>query len=465
MITNKAYKREFIRSHGIEIRQLLRLFWPIIIGQLAQCAISVTDTVMAGAAGTIELSGVALGAAFFNPVQLSLCGLTLAIQPMVSQLRGAGRVQVIPKRMWTALCICLCASLLFSLLLLLLRQCFFILDSDPRMTDVAARYTVWCAAALPAVAMTASLRSYAEGLGHTKPTLLFGLLMLALNIPLNYCFIFGKLGLPAMGGEGCGAATMVTMYLTAVIFFIYVKKSRDYKLCRLFERSYRITSPAVRSYLKVAVPICLSLALEVACFSLGALILAPFGPWVVAAHSISINISGLFFMVPMSLAAALTIRTGHNVGARNMKQASIVMQSGYMITLVCVVIFLTMLYFMRHIFVSCYSNDPQVADYAATLLIYCCLYMCPDSFQMASIGILRGFKDTRVIMYVSFLAYWVVAIPVGYCLSHGVFSEPYMAKGIWVGFILGLSVACICYVLRVLYIFKHTKDKSQTTTA
>ena len=148
-----------------------------------------------------------------------------------------------------------------------------------------------------------------------------------------------------------------------------------------------------------------------------------------------------------------------------MKQASIVMQSGYMITLVCVVIFLTMLYFMRHIFVSCYSNDPQVADYAATLLIYCCLYMCPDSFQMASIGILRGFKDTRVIMYVSFLAYWVVAIPVGYCLSHGVFSEPYMAKGIWVGFILGLSVACICYVLRVLYIFKHTKDKSQTTTA
>ncbi len=76
------------KKRSQEILQLLRLFWPIIIGQLAQCAVSVTDTVMAGAAGTIELSGVAVGAALFNPCQLSLAGLTLAIQPMVSQLRG-----------------------------------------------------------------------------------------------------------------------------------------------------------------------------------------------------------------------------------------------------------------------------------------------------------------------------------------------------------------------------------------
>ena len=209
-----------------EIRSILRLFGPIIVGQLASCAISVTDTVMAGAAGTIELSGVALGTAFFNPVQMSLCGLTLAIPPIVGQLKGAGRMAMVSKRMWSAMWICLTASVLFAVLLLILRQLFFMLPSDPEMIDVAARYTLWTAAAMPGIAMMAVVRSYSEGLGHTRPTLIFGLTMLALNIPLNYICIFGKLGLPAMGGEGCGAATCATCYLTALLFCIYVKKSR-----------------------------------------------------------------------------------------------------------------------------------------------------------------------------------------------------------------------------------------------
>lgn len=461
MILKKAYKRTrfklFNKSHGVEVKQLLRLFWPIIIGQLAQCAVGVTDTVMAGAAGTVQLSGVALGSALFYPVQLSLCGLTLAIQPLVSQLRGAGREHMISKRMWSALWICMIASLLFAFILFLLRQSLFLLDSDPEMTDVASRYTLWCVATMPAIALFSTVRSYAEGLGHTKPTLMFGLVMLAFNIPLNYCFIFGKLGLPALGGEGCGAATMFTMYLTALIFCIYVHKAKAYEHCRLFVKSYGITSFAVKAYLKVAVPICLSLALEVACFSLGAIILAPFGPMVVASHSITLNISGLFFMFPLSLAAALTIRIGHSVGARNLSRARTIMQSGYMITIMGVCLFATLLYFLRAFIVGCYTSDIAVASYASTLLVFCCIYMCPDCFQMASIGILRGFKDTRTIMYGTFLSYWIVAIPVGFCLSRGVFSSPWKAEGIWMGFILGLSVACIFYVLRVLYIFKDDK--------
>ncbi len=443
------------KKRSQEILQLLRLFWPIIIGQLAQCAVSVTDTVMAGAAGTIELSGVAVGAALFNPCQPSLAGLTLAIQPMVSQLRGAGALAKISKRMWSALWICMSASLLFILLLLLLRQILFLLPSDPAMMDVASRYVFWCAASMPGVALYNVVRSYAEGLGHTRPTLMFGLIMLAVNIPLNYIFIFGKLGMPAMGGAGCGAATFATFTITALLFCLYVNRSSVYAKSRLFVKSFGITAPAVRSYLKVAVPICLSLALEVSCFSLGAMILSPFGATVVAAHSISLNISGLFFMVPLSLAAALTIRTGHCVGAKRLNDAKVVMQSGYLLTALCVILFFTVLFFGRTFFVSCYSDDQQVIHYASFLLLFCCVYMLPDCFQMASIGILRGFKDTRVIMYGTLLAYWVVALPLGYALSWGVFTRKMQASGIWIGFICGLTVAAVFYLLRVRMIFKN----------
>ncbi len=440
-----------------EIWAILRLFGPIIVGQLASCAISVTDTVMAGAAGTIELSGVALGTAFFNPVQMSLCGLTLAIPPIVGQLKGAGRMAMISKRMWSAMWICLAASILFALILLLLRQLFFILPSDPQMIDVAARYTLWTVAAMPGIAMMAVVRSYSEGLGHTRPTLIFGLTMLALNIPLNYICIFGKLGLPAMGGEGCGAATCATFYLTALFFCIYVKRAKIYDGARLFVKSYGITLPAVRSYLKIAIPICLSLALEVSCFALGALILSPFGPTTVAAHSIALNISGMIFMVPLSLAAALTIRIGHTVGAKNLNKVKRVIKAGYTLTLIFVVIFLCVLYFGRMLFVECYSNDLEVISYASLILLYCCVYQLPDSLQMTSIGILRGFKDTRIIMYGTLIAYWIIAIPLGYMLAYGIFTKPMQAIGIWIGFIAGLTASALMYLSRVHRICKNPR--------
>lgn len=438
-----------------EIWSIFRLFGPIIVGQLASCAISVTDTVMAGAAGTIELSGVALGTAFFNPVQMSLCGLTLAIPPIVGQLKGAGRMAMISKRMWSAMWICLCASVLFAVLLLMLRQLFFILPSDPKMIDVAARYTLWTAAAMPGIAMMAIVRSYSEGLGHTRPTLIFGLTMLALNIPLNYICIFGKLGLPAMGGEGCGAASCATFYITALLFCIYVKKARIYEGARLFVKSYGITLPAVRSYLKIGIPICLSLALEVSCFALGALILSPFGPITVASHSIALNISGMIFMVPLSLAAALTIRIGHSVGARDLNLIKKVIRAGYTLTLIFVVIFLTVLYFGRSFFVQCYTGDSEVIAYASLILLYCCIYQLPDSLQMASIGILRGFKDTRIIMYGTLIAYWLIAIPLGYVLAYGIFTRPMQAIGIWIGFIAGLTASAMMYLYRVRRICKN----------
>ena len=78
------------RSFVSEIRRMLKLFWPIILGQLAVNSMSVVDTVMAGMAGPLQLSGVAIGASFFYPVLFTMVGLSLAIQPIISHLIGGG---------------------------------------------------------------------------------------------------------------------------------------------------------------------------------------------------------------------------------------------------------------------------------------------------------------------------------------------------------------------------------------
>lgn len=452
MYTNRAGTNPTLK----ECSQLLKLFWPVIIGQLAQASMGVADTVMAGMAGTLQLSGVAVGASLFFPCQLALVGLTLAIQPIVSQLRGADRSYMIPRRMRTALYVCMGGAFLFMCLLFILRALLSFVPSDPAMLDVASRYVFWAALTIPGVGLYNVLRSFAEGLGHTRPTLVFGLIMLTLNVPLNYLFIFGKCGMPELGGEGCGVATMIATYIAALIFACYISRAKICAHCRMLSDPHRVTLPAVRSYLKLGVPLCLSLALEVTCFSLGSIILSPFGPVVVAAHSITLNVSGLFFMIPQSLAIALTIRTGTAVGAKRMDKALLTRRGGIILSLIFFSLSFLGLYFFRPEIASCYTDDPEVAAYTVSLMLYNCVYLLPDTFQMGCIGILRGFKDTRTIMKGTLLAYWIVAVPVGFALAWGIIGgEPLMARGIWIGFIMGLTAAAIFYIRRVIKVFRH----------
>lgn len=451
MYTKSAGRRGLIK----ECSQLLKLFWPVIIGQLAQAAMGVTDTVMAGSAGTLQLSGVAVGTSLFFPCQLALVGLTLGIQPIVSQLRGAGLLSKIPRRMWTAFTVCMLGSVFFMGLLFILRTLLTLVPSDPLMLDVASRYVFWTALALPGVGLYNVMRSYAEGLGQTRPTLIFGLVTLALNIPLNYIFIFGKCGMPELGGEGCGVATMIATYIAAILFVIYIRKASFCAPCRILTKCYVVSLVSAQAYLKVGLPLCLSLAFEVACFSLGSLIVSPFGPVVVAAHSITLNVSGLFFMVPHSLAIALTIRTGTAVGAQRLDRAMLTCKGGMTLSLIFYLLSLFALYIFRPKIASCYTDDPKVAAYTISLMLYNCVYLLPDTLQMGCIGILRGFKDTRTIMKGTFLSYWMIAVPSGYLLAWGYLgTEPMMASGIWMGFIFGLTAAALFYVRRVYHIFK-----------
>ncbi len=445
-------------ANGHYVRKLLKLFFPIIFGQLAQTSMSVVDTIMAGAAGTVELSGVAIGASFFNPALFALIGLTLAIQPVIAQLRGSGRRDLISQRMQSAFIVCMSCAVLMALALCFVHLLYEFIPADPDMIRVATGYLYATAAGIPGIIFFNILRSYCEGLGNTMPTLFFGFICLALNIPLNYIFIFGKFGAPALGGIGCGVATSLTLYIAALLLFIYLKVARFNHDCRILSKYYDFSFEECRNFFRLALPLALSSAIEIACFSIAALILSPFGPIVVAAHSIAINVSGLFFMVPMSLAMAATIKVGEYIGAGNWERTEAFTKSAYKVNFVLYALSFTVMILFCHEIAELYSGDNQVIDLAAGLLILCSVYMLPDSIQMMSIGILRGFKDSKTIFIVSLFAYWVIGTPLGYLLSWGALGLPQLkAQGIWIGFIFGLTTSAVIYVVRIIKLFRSRK--------
>ncbi|MDT3661946.1 MAG: MATE family efflux transporter [Anaerobiospirillum sp.] len=450
---------EIVPSWSVDLRRTFKLFLPIFLGSIATTAMGVVDTVMAGMAGTVQLSGVAIGASLYWPCVLFVMGMTLAIQPTVAQLRGAGRTEEIAAKIHLISVITLITSVIVGIIMCFLPLCYKLMDDiDQEMVRVAQLYLYAVAAGMPAIALFNILRGYWEGLGNTVPTSVFGFIALFLNIPLNWIFIFGHFGMPALGGVGCGVATSITMYICAILMLIYVLKSKTYAKYRIYQHWFALHWPEVKQFLQFALPLALSTTIEVTCFSLVAVLLSPFGPVTVAAHSVAMNVSGVIFMIPLAIASAATIRVGEALGAGHWNRAFRSSMGAYGLAFFFYLFSVLTIIFFHQEIIELYSSDPEVIVLASLLLMFCAVYQFPDSMQVVSIGILRGFKDSKTIFAITVVSYWVIGMPIGYTLAYGYLTgEKMAAQGFWIGFICSLSCAFLLYVVRIIYIYRRRK--------
>ncbi len=446
--TSFAYTKEF--------KVQLKLFIPFLLGQLCSCLMGTVDMLMAGLAGTEDISGVAVACSFYWPAYMFLAGLAYGITPITSHLLASGENLSLEKRLFNALMVCTIIGVGLALLLALSPLIFLLVPADEKMILVATDYLYFVSLSLPFTVVFNVLRSYSEGLGVTKPTLFFGVLQLILNIPLNYIFIFGMYGMPRLGGVGCGLTSCFINILCAFMIIIYIKKAPVYKKFGINLSIQKLETSLVKAYLKLATPIGISRTLEVACFSLAAVILSPLGPTIVAAHSITLNVSSLIFMIPLSLCMTATIRTASNLGIESFAKAQISLKITTLINLSLFVVYALVLFFFREQIAALYSKDPKVIALASALMLLNCFYLFPDSIQAMLTGVLQGFKDTKIIMLNTTIAYWLIGVPVGFVLAYGYLGLPKLeAFGIWTGFLCALTFSAIVYALRVRYLFKH----------
>ncbi|WP_246872928.1 MATE family efflux transporter, partial [Pantoea ananatis] len=97
-----------------------------------------------------------------------------------------------------------------------------------------------------------------------------------------------------------------------------------------------------------------------------------------------------------------------------------------------------------------YNDNPAVVTLAAQLMMLAAIYQISDSIQVIGSGILRGYKDTRSIFFITFIAYWLLGLPSGYILALTDWVVPRMGPaGFWCGFIVGLTSAAVMMLWRV----------------
>ncbi len=448
------------KDHLAEIRRTLQLAAPVIIGQVAVFSMSFVDTVMAGRLPNKEvaLAGLGIGGAVWSAQLMFVLGLLIAVQPSVAQLDGAGRQAQAGAYTRQAFWVAAALALPFWAF------CFYaepFLDwfrIDPAIVPVAAGYLRALSWGAPGICLTFLLRYFSEGTGHTRPTMIYGVLGALLNIPLNYVLMFGKLGFPAMGTVGCGIASAIVIWISLLMLLLYLLKHKHFKPFALFSRFDAPDWKQISEHLRVGFPIAISIFVEGSLFLGAALLIGRLGPVPAASHLVAINFSALAFMIPLGLSSAISIRVGNAIGRAEPLSARYAGLIGIMIVLGFQTISASAMFLFPELIVSLYTADPGVANLAVSLLFYAAIFQYSDGIQICAAGALRGLKDTLVPMVYTIISFWLIGMTLGYHLT---FNAGWGPAGMWVGMIAGLSAAAILMLARFLRSSRRLIDLHQ----
>ena len=438
------------KNHSAEILRTLQLAVPVMVGMVASFSMNFVDTLMAGRLPDkeIALAGIATGGAIWSAVLMFVLGVLMAIQPIVAHVDGSGDRSeggaAARQGMWIALGV----ALPFVYVLLSGGTLLQWMAVDAGIIPTAVKYMSALTWGVPAICLLLLLRFFSEGSGYTRPTMYMGLMGVMLNVPLNYVLMFGKLGLPELGAQGCGYSTSIVIWLQLAAMFFYIRRHSHFKEFDLFGRWDWPQWAPISKLLRIGLPIGTGIFVEGSLFVGAALLIARLGALPASAHLIAINYSALMFMVPLGLASAVTTRVGNALGRGEPEAARYAGLIGLVIMMFTQTLSASTMLLIPGFIVRIYTDDAAITSIAVGLLFYSAIFQYADGIQICAAGALRGLKDTLVPMFINILSYFIIGLSVGYYLT---FNKDMGPAGMWIGMIVGLSFGAVLLLGRFLF--------------
>lgn len=434
------------------------LVLPIVITQFSQAGLGVVDAIMAGRVSALDLAAVSIGSGIWLPLFLLATGILIATTPLIGEAVGQNNTHHVPhitqQSLWAAIGLGLIGFIVVNLMPNVLGPMGVPENIQPK----ASQYLHGISFGFPAIAAYAVLRSYCEALGRPEPVTIISIIGLISDIPLNYIFIHGHLGMPALGGAGCGVASALVLWINVILLGTYTHFSKQQKIAstRFF---YSFASPnraQIKKLLKLGVPIGISIFFEASLFSLASLVISPLGELAVASHQVALAVTSQLFMLPMSVAMALTIMVSNRYGEQNYSALRHVQTTGLIWTVLIATASMIGVWIYRPQLAALFTDNPVVQAQAMHLLIFALAYQLFDGWQVNVAGILRGLQDTTVPMWITLFCYWLVALPLG---TYLVRYTDIGAQGFWMALVLGLFLAAILLSLRLIYRQRQIKQQ------
>lgn len=408
-------------------------------------SLNFTDTIMAGRLSAVDLAAIAVGGSLFLPFMVFSMASILAVNPIVAQNLGARRFHVIGKNVRQALWL----SQIFALItFFIIRHISFVMvwmDVSAEIIPVADGYLKAISWGMFPLYGYVALRNFNEGLSVTRPPMFIALIGALINIPANYVLMFGKLGFPQLGAIGTGYASATVYTIMCLSMVLFTANFSSYKRFEIFAKFRWPEKEYLKELLRVGLPIGGSATLEVTMFAAVSLLMGTISTVAVAAHQVAINFAALAYMIPFGISIAVTSRVGQSIGKGNVIEARLRGWVGIGICMVIMMFTATIMILFPEAIVRIYTTDPDVSATALNLIFLAAIFQLSDGFQVSGQAALRGMKDTRIPMLLNIFAYGIIGLPMCYWLG---ITLGYGPEGMWVGLIIGLTLAAMSHTIR-----------------
>ena len=457
------------RAYYPYYKRNLKLAFPVMLTQFGAALVGLADSIMVGHYGTTDLAAVSFSNALFFTVMVFAMGALMGITPLVGHVHG--RLEKLLKEGTTdeeiahkheQITSYLTNGLIFTALmslfsLILLAPCIGFLDSfgqEPEVVTCARPYYILIVLSIVPFLLFTFSKQFLEGLGNTTVAMLITIGCNLLNILLNWVFIYGRWGLPAMGAEGAGWASLIARCLMPVCFFIAMLCKADWRRYLTSMRRYLITRREVEHLLTIGMPIGLQSFAEAFLFTASFVIIGWISKESLAAHHIANQMADLTFMLALGIGSATTIRVSHQLGKGDLQAVRMASHASVHLCLLMNTIGAAIMILGRNVIPYIFTNDPEVIPIASTLLVIAGTLQYADGLQCIGAAMLRGIQDVRVPMRIALFAYIGVALPLGLALT---FPMGLGAKGMWIAFVIALAIPAVLFHVRFYNQMKRLK--------
>jgi len=431
-----------LKKHIVSTFQLA---YPVIIGQLGIIMMGVVDSLMVGKLGAAPLAAASLGNGLAFIVLIIGIGVSLAVTPLVAIAVGANKFEDCGVYFRQSILVNSVLSIVIALAV------YFAADliqyfNQPLVVQIQAEsYMKIIGFSAVPLMLFQTYKQFIEGLSIMRPAMIIAILANLINAFANWILIFGNLGFPALELNGAGWATFVSRVFMALALMGFVMNNKFFKQYDVSFHFKSINWPVIKKILSLGLPSGFQYFFEVGAFSFAVVMVGWLGTKQLAAHQIAINLASISFMAVLGISVAGSIRVGNAVGMKNISETRsagfTALSMGASIMFVAGIIFIL----FRNILPTLYVNDEVVISYASSLLIIAALFQISDGTQAVGIGILRGLTDVKIPTAITFIAYWIVGLPVGYLLG---FNFEMGVQGVWIGLLLGLTTSAVLLTLR-----------------
>ena len=444
----------------------LTLALPVMLTQVGQVSVNLFDNIIVGKLlGAQALASVSLGNALFFSIFVFALGFSFAIPPLVSEAHSSGKHEVINSVFRHGFVINMGIGFLLMMLLYALLPLLYHMDQPPEIIpDTIGFLSIMALSILPFMAFQ-TLREVSEGLsftiGVTKATIIANVI----NIILNYVFIKGMFGFPPMGVKGSALASLIArIFMMVFLYYVLVKEDKTRRYVKAFSlKIAEFSREMFRKMLKIGFPTALQMFFEVTAFAAAAFICGLVSSKDIASHQIALSMASFTFNLCIGFSVASTVMIGRKVGEQKYGELKSVginnLKMVFLFMMFCGLIFIVGQHVLPTFFTQ--KEDVEVIQLAAQLMIIAALFQLSDGVQVVALGCLRGIQDVKIPSIITFIAYWVITIPLGYVLCVPLKMG---AFGMWIALGLGLTVSAVLLVIRFLKLSQRKIEMGKSSS-